>query len=198
MWTDELSSRRDLLILAGCVALIQIAGYWLMGTTIRSDGAMAIAQPDTLLYCQAARRIAEGAPFSYSAGTAVSTGTTSVIYPFILAVPYLLGCTGDSLLSAGFALNAVFYLTFLLGWGALACHVFSSRPKERIVSVALLASFGPFAYCALAQSDIGLWLAVSAWAAGASTCRFFSLRLGCVRKGWWFRFRSAPSARLTP
>ena len=164
-------STRNLLLLAGCVAFIQIACYYLAGATVRSDGAMAIAQPDTMLYCQAARRIVEGAPFSYSAGTAVSTGTTSVVYPFILAVPYALGCKGDLLITAGFALNAAFYLVFLLGWCALACRVFAARPESaphktaRILSVALLATFGPFAYCALAQSDIGLWMAVSAWLA---------------------------------
>ena len=164
-------STRNLLALAVCFGLVQVACYYLAGATVRSDGAMAIAQPDTMLYCQAARRIVEGAPFSYSAGTAVSTGTTSVVYPFILAVPYALGCKGDLLITAGFALNAAFYLVFLLGWCALACRVFAARPESaphktaRILSVALLATFGPFAYCALAQSDIGLWMAVSAWLA---------------------------------
>ena len=126
---------------------------------------MTIAQPDTLLYCQAARRIAEGFPFSFSAGTAASTGTTSVLYPFVLAVPYLFGFTGGSLLTAGFGLNAIFYLLFIVGWGMVACRVFDERPLSRVLSVALLTSFGPFAYCALAQSDIGLWMAVSAWLA---------------------------------
>lgn len=162
---SEISERRNLLLLAGCVGLIQIAGYYLAGASFRSDGAMAVAQPDTLLYCQAARRIVEGAPFSYSVGTAVSTGTTSVVYPFVLSAAYLLGCVGDGLLMAGFALNAVFYLLFLVGWGHLACRAFGDRPVARVVSVALLSLFGPFAYCALAQSDIGLWMAVSAWLA---------------------------------
>ena len=126
---------------------------------------MAIAQPDTLLYCQAARRIAEGFPFSFSAGTAASTGTTSVLYPFILAVPYLLGFRGGCLLTAGFGLNAIFYLFFVVGWGMVACRVFAERPLSRVVSITLVAAFGPFAYCALAQSDIGLWMAVSAWLA---------------------------------
>lgn len=165
MLSVEGKKRRNLLIVAGCVAFIQAACYYLAGATVRGDGAMAIAQPDTLLYCQAARRIAEGAPFSYSVGTAASTGTTSVIYPFILAVPYFLGSRGDGLLTAGFALNAAFYLLFVLGWGAIACRAFSGRPAARIVSVALLSTFGPFAYCSLAQSDIGLWMAVSAWLA---------------------------------
>lgn len=161
----EISKGRNLLLLAGCVALVQVACYYLAGATVRSDGSLAIAQPDTLLYCQAARRIAEGFPFSFSEGTAVSTGTTSVAYPFILAVPYMLGCKCGALLTAGFLLNAIFYLLFVVGWGAVACRVFEDRPAARVVSVALLALFGPFAYCALAQSDIGLWMAVSAWLA---------------------------------
>ena len=165
MGYSEISEKRNLLLLAGCIALIQVAGYYLVGATVRSDGAMAIAQPDTLLYCQAARRIAEGFPFSFSAGTAASTGTTSVLYPFILAVPYFFGFTGGSLLTACFVLNAIFYLLFVVGWGLIACRVFEDRPRARVLSVALLTSFGPFAYCALAQSDIGLWMAVSAWLA---------------------------------
>ena len=162
MEKSAIANRRTLLMLAGCVALIQAACYYLAGATVRGDGALAIAQPDTMLYCQAARRVAEGFPFSYSAGTAVSTGTTSVLHPFLLAVPYALGCTGDALLAAGFALNVAFYLAFLVCWCLIACRIFAERPYARILSVALLASFGPFAYCALAQSDIGLWLAVSA------------------------------------
>ena len=161
----EISKRRNLLLLAGCMTLIQIACYYVVGATVRSDGGMAIAQPDTLLYCQAARRIAEGFPFSFSFGTAPSTGTTSVIYPFVLAVPYFIGFKGGGLLVAGFLLNAIFYLFFVIGWTSVFCRAFVERPIARVISVALVASFGPFAYCALAQSDIGLWMAVSAWLA---------------------------------
>ena len=162
---DEVAKRRNLISLAVCAALVQASLYYLAGTTVRSDGSLAIVQPDTLLYCQAARRIAEGFPFSFSAGTAVSTGTTSVIYPFLLAPLYWIGFKGTSFLTAGFVLNALFYIVFLVGWTLVACRVFVRRPVSRTVSVVLVSLFGPFAYCALAQSDIGLWMAVSAWLA---------------------------------
>lgn len=165
MKLGEISKKQNLLAMAICVALVQIAFYYIAASVVRSDGSLAIAQPDTLLYCQAARRIAEGFPFSFSSGTAASTGTTSVIYPFVLAVPYFLGFKGGGLLLAGFALNAVFYLLFVVGWTFVACRAFAGRQIARVVAVALVASFGPFAYCALAQSDIGLWMAVSAWLA---------------------------------
>lgn len=162
---EELSQVKKQFLLAICIALLQVAGYYLASTTIRSDGTLAIAQPDTLLYCQAARRIAEGFPFSFSSGTAASTGTTSVLYPFLLAPFYLLGFKGAAFLTAGFLLNAFFYVLFVAGWCKVACRVFAERPVSRLLSQLMLASFGPFAYCALAQSDIGLWMAASAWLA---------------------------------
>lgn len=163
MRRTDMSQRRNLVLFSVCIALVQVALYYFVSATVRSDGTLAVAQPDTLLYCQAARRIAEGFPFSFSAGTAVSTGTTSVLYPFLLAPLYLIGFTGTSLLAAGFALNAALYVLFVVGWGLTACRVFDGRPMSRMTSVLLVSLFGPFAYCALAQSDIGLWMAVSAW-----------------------------------
>ena len=165
MESGELLKKRNLLLLAFCAGLVQIACYYVAGAVVRGGGGLAIAQPDTLLYSQAARRIAEGFPFSFSEGTAASTGTTSVLYPFVLAVPYLMGFKGGGIFVAGFLLNAAFYLVFLAGWTAVTCHAFANRPMARAVAVALFASFGPFAYCALAQSDTGLWMAVSAWLA---------------------------------
>lgn len=153
--------RTPLVLLAVLIGIVQVAGYYLAAMFASADGVLSVAQPDTLLYCQAARRICEGAPFSFSAGTAPSTGTTSVLYPFFLAIPYALGFTGDSLLSAGFWLNALCYLVFLGGW-AVAMTKWLEEPFAKLLAVLLLALMGQPAYCAMAQSDIGLWMAVSA------------------------------------
>lgn len=155
------TTKKNITVLMLCIGLVQIAGYYLAGMLASPDGSMAVPQPDTLLYCQAARRIVEGHPFSFSEGTAVSTGTTSVLYPFILAIPYALGATGDALFMAGFWLNAIFYLTFLFGWGQ-AFMQWLDRPWTRLIAMLLLALSGQPAFCAMAQSDIGCWMAVSA------------------------------------
>ena len=158
---DKLTSRRTLTALMLCIGLLQVAGYYLAGMLASADGNMAVPQPDTLLYCQAARRIVEGHPFSFSTGTAVSTGTTSVLYPFILAIPYAFGTTGDALFMAGFWLNALFYLVFLFGWGQALWH-WLEHPWARLAATLLLALSGQPAFCAMAQSDIGCWMAASA------------------------------------
>ena len=153
-----------------CIGLMQVAGYYLAGMLASPDSSMAVPQPDTLLYCQAARRIAEGHPFSFSDGAAVCTGTTSVLYPFVLAIPYLLGAKGDSLLTAGFVLNALFYLMFLFGW-AKALQVWLEHPLARLTAAVLIAFSGQIAFCAMAQSDIGCWLALSGWLAAGWAMR---------------------------
>ena len=186
MTFSKLTSRQTIATLMLSIGLLQIAAYYLAGMLASPDGSMAVPQPDTLLYCQAARRIAEGYPFSFSNGSAVCTGTTSVLYPFILSVPYLLGAKGDALLTAGFALNAIFYLVFLLGW-AKAVQSWLERPVARLVATLLIALSGQIAFCAMAQSDIGCWLAASGWLAAGLAMRNRWLYGSLLILGPWIR-----------
>ena len=183
LWSSLLSVR-PLLLLTLAVGLFQIVAYWLCGAFASTDGATPVPQPDTLLYCQAARRICEGHPFSFSAGTAISTGTTSVLYPFVLALPYACGMDGNSLLAAGFLLNAVFYLVFLAGW-MLSFRAWLGCGRASLLASLLLAFYGQTAFSAFAQSDIGFWLAVSgvlAW--GLASGRFWVVAVALTLGPW--------------
>ena len=142
------------------IGLIQVAGYYFAGAMVNGDGPLAIPQPDAALYLQSARRVAEGFPFSFSSGSAVSTGSTTVLHPFVFAVPALLGVRGFALVAVSFWLNALFYLVFLVCWGSVIWK-YCSDYRVRYFSGAMLAIFPQPAYAALAMSDIGLWLAVS-------------------------------------
>ena len=168
------------------VGIVQVALYYISGATVRSDGGFAVAQPDTLLYCQAARRIVEGYPMSFSDGVAVSTGTTSVFYPFVLAIPYALGCTGDSLFRAGFFLNAAFYMIFLWAWGLVIREKFA-RGIGLFVAAALVALSGQSAFCALAQSDTGFWMAVSSLVAAGIVLRRTAVFVPALLVAPWVR-----------
>lgn len=147
-----------LMILCG---LVQIGAYYFVGSMASQGNYVAMPQPDTVLYCQAARQITLGEPFIFTPGDKPSTGTTSHLYPFLLAIPYALGATGDNLLTAGFALNAVFYLIFLACWAVIATRL-CQTPLSRGVACLLLALNGQAAIGALGQTDTGLFMAVSA------------------------------------
>ncbi len=148
------------------VGVIQIAGYWFAGAMVNGDGPLAIPQPDTALYLQSAERVAAGCPFSFSAGAAVSTGSTTVLHPFLFAIPSLLGVHGFPLISVFFWMNAVLYLVFLLSWGAFVRRYVADVRARIFAWVMLALSFQP-AYAAMAMSDIGLWLGFSGLFAAA-------------------------------
>jgi len=151
----------ELLKLMIFCGLVQIGAYYFVGSMASPTNHVALPQPDTILYCQAARQIVEGQPFIFSPGDKPSTGTTSHLYPFLLAIPYALGATGDHLITAGFALNAALYLVFIFAWGVIAIRL-CQTPLARGVAGLLLALNGQATIGALSQSDTGLFMAVSA------------------------------------
>lgn len=153
-------SRASILKVMLLCGVMQITAYYVAGTLATPGRQMPVPQPDTLLYCQSARQICEGQPFVFTPGDKPSTGCTSHLYPFVLAVPYALGMKGDALFSAGFVLNALFYLLFLFNWGIVADKLVRSE-GARLLACALVCLSGHAAYCALAQSDIGFFMAVS-------------------------------------
>lgn len=166
--------------------LLQVAAYYGMATWANSGPHVAVPQPDTLLYCQSARQIADGAPFVYSPGDKPSTGSTSHLYPFVLAALYKAGAAGDALLTAGFALNALFYLIFLANWG-WAVERLGSRPLDKNVACLLMALNGQAAYCALAQSDTGIFMAFSSGLFLAALAGRFGVLAGLLVITPWVR-----------
>lgn len=157
---------RLLVALLVCFGLLQIAGYWFAGAMVNGDGPLAIPQPDAALYLQSAVRVAAGHPFSFSEGAAVSTGSTTVLHPFLFSIPVLLGVKGFALVSVFFWINAALYLLFLFGWCAVIWrHVGDVR--VRFFACVLLVLFPQPAYAAMAMSDIGLWLGFSGLFAAA-------------------------------
>ena len=168
------------------IALVVTAGYFAAVAIARDDAGLARTQPDVFFYCQAARRIVEGHAFSFSEGTAVSTGTTTVLYPFLLAVPYALGLVGDNLLYASFALNAVFYLFALWCWWCVACRRLPDA-FTRNVFMLLLVFAGQFAYAIFDQSDIGFFIAVASALAAALAAERRALALALLVVLPWVR-----------
>ena len=167
--------RSTILSIVFLIGVIHVSFYFVSSSIASLHDGVAIPQVDTSLYCQAARRIVEGYPFSFSEGEAPTTGTTSVLYPFVLAILYLLGAHGDSLLTAGFFVNATFYLVFLLSWTVVFFRWFRHR-NVAILGSLLVALTGQPAFCAMAQSDTGMWMCASS---------LFVAGLSVKKRGLW-------------
>ena len=178
---------KKILKIAVVIGLLQIVAYGIAAMTATTHFSVPPPTSDSLLYCQSARQIAEGQPFRFTPGEAPSTGCTSHLYPFILAIPYLLGAHGPSLLTAGFILNAGFYLVFLFCWMLSAKKIFGEDDKATTVFAVLLPLCANFPLVALTQSDNGAFLALSSALFAALLWKRHALFTVLLAIGPWLR-----------
>ncbi len=92
----SVSQRRSLynaLVCSGLVlavyAAFMVAGSW--------HGQPIMPLDDAYIHFQYARSIATGQPYAYNPGLPPTSGATSFLYPYILAIGYLIGFTGLNL-----------------------------------------------------------------------------------------------------
>ena len=134
---------------------------------------------DAYIHFQYARAFAEGHPFRFQAGEAISTGATSFLWPIVLAPFYLVGFHGESILWPAWLLS---YLA--LGALAYEAHAITLPLTGRAAAIgagAMVLAFGGFAWCAASGMEVVpfAWLIAAAtrrgaeWAEGTRTKRAF-------------------------
>ncbi|MCC6554829.1 MAG: hypothetical protein IT372_17785 [Polyangiaceae bacterium] len=109
-------------------------------------GRPALPLDDSFILLQYARRIAEGAPLTYSPGGGYTTGATSLLWPALLAPFHALGLRGLSLAYAAWGLGALAHAAVAVEAARLA------RPLAGRAAAAgagaMCAAFGAFAWFA--------------------------------------------------
>jgi len=80
----------------------------------QTHGAWSAPLDDVFIHFDYARATARGYPFQWSEGNGFSSGNTSVAYPFVLALGYLVGFRGISLMLWAAIVACVCTLGFLL------------------------------------------------------------------------------------
>ncbi|MDX1417977.1 MAG: hypothetical protein R3293_27495, partial [Candidatus Promineifilaceae bacterium] len=96
----------NVLIIA--IGLILI-GLYIVTLLLTTSGRPISPLDDAYIHFQYAKQIAEGEPWRYNSGDPLSTGATSLLYPFLLAIGYTAGFHADqivwiALLIGGFSL----------------------------------------------------------------------------------------------
>ncbi|MCP5105648.1 MAG: hypothetical protein GY950_19835 [bacterium] len=128
-----------------------------------TGGQIVLPLDDSYIYAQYAKAIADGHPFRYTPGAEPSTGTTGLLYAFLLAPFYLTGLRGDLFPVFIFLLNGVFFVI-----SALLVYELAGAEKNRDTarfSAWLFILAGPMAWGFLTGMEIGLfvttWLALA-------------------------------------
>src|SRR5262245_54825234 len=80
------------------VVVLAMAGFYVV-SSLRATGTPNPVMPldDTYIHFQYARAIAQGQPLHYNPDQPATSGATSLLYPALLAVGYIIGFSGERL-----------------------------------------------------------------------------------------------------
>ena len=126
------------------------------GTASRTLGPWSAPLDDVFIHFDFARSAARGRPFEWSHGNGYSSGGTSLIYPFVLAVGYRLGLTGLDLMEWAAIVACVCVFILLLQ----ARHVFRGLPPWTIyLAPPALLGVGALSWALFSGMEVALFLA---------------------------------------
>jgi hypothetical protein len=148
-WTSRLSPYLPAAII-GALALFIAWAFAAM--TLRYAGSMGLPLDDSYIYLTYAKQFGRAEPFSYYPGGGYSAGSTSVLWPMLLAPFWTLGARGHALVWVSFGLCALLYAAVALG-----CYRFVANLRDRVSGVlcaAMVLVIAPFAWCALSGMEV--------------------------------------------
>lgn len=105
----EYEMRTRYAILFSTIAIL-LGAIFLKSMLFYTDGHLAPPLDDTFIFFQYAKQICHGFFFQYNTGDSPTTGATSLLYPFILAIGFLLGMGKTGILAYSLGLGVVFLI----------------------------------------------------------------------------------------
>src|SRR5689334_6294447 len=157
------SGTRDRLIMA-VIAAAAIAIAWAVAVTVlRYTRPMGLPLDDSYIYLTYAKQFGRAQPFTYFPGGGYSAGSTSVLWPMLLAPFWTLGARGHALVWVSFLACSALYAAVAIG-----CYRFVRQlagEVSGVLAAAILLAIAPFAWCALSgmEAAFAAALLVATW-----------------------------------
>src|SRR5688500_15405845 len=148
-WAPRLRPYVPAAILVGLALFIAWA---FAATTLHFAGPMGLPLDDSYIYLTYAKQFGRAEPFTYFPGGGYSAGSTSVLWPMLLAPFWTLGARGHALVWVSFGMCALLYAAVAVG-----CYRFVRVLRDEISGVlcgAMVLVIAPFAWCALSGMEV--------------------------------------------
>src|SRR5215475_11992779 len=108
-------------------ALAALVAWGFAITVLRHTRPMGLPLDDSYIYLTYAKQFGRGQPFTYFPGGGYSAGSTSVLWPMLLAPFWTLGARGHALVWVAFGLCTVLYTLVALG-----CYRFVRKVADEV------------------------------------------------------------------
>ncbi|MFT3697418.1 MAG: hypothetical protein QM831_30020 [Kofleriaceae bacterium] len=138
-------------LIAICAFAVMIA-WGFAASTLHVTPRMGLPLDDSYIYLTYAKQFGRAQPFTYFPGGGYSAGSTSVVWPMLLAPFWTLGARGHALVWVSFGM-----CTLLFACVGLGCYRFASQLGNRVtggVAVVMALVVGPFAWSALSGMEV--------------------------------------------
>ena len=136
------------------VCAVAIAWYFAF-VTLHHTPSMGLPLDDSYIYLTYAKQFGRAQPFTYFPGGGYSAGSTSVLWPMILAPFWTCGARGHALVWVSYGLCTALYAT-----GAVATYqlvrTITGRVVPGLLTALMVLSIAPFAWCALSGMEVAL------------------------------------------
>lgn len=146
--------RRQLVLLALALSLVIGGLFWSVKSVQTATLGPSPVQPDSMVYFQYARAIADGHPYRFTPDQPPSTGSTSHLYPFVLAALIKVAGVGH-LETASFAFNGLCHAVSL---ALVALIAWRLDRHAAPVAVLLAALSGHLAMTVFSDCDMSLFV----------------------------------------
>src|SRR5262245_1039260 len=135
------------------IALAAVALAWAFAAAVlMHTRPFGLPLDDAYIYLTYAKQFGRGEPFSYFPGGPYSAGSTSALWPMLLAPFWTLGARGHSLVWVSYGLCAALYAATCVGCHRLARDI--AGPVAGAIAAAVVLAIAPFAWGALAGMEV--------------------------------------------
>ena len=137
------------------IAAVAIFIAWLFcATTLSHTRPMGLPLDDSYIYLTYAKQFGRAQPFSYYPGGGYSAGSTSLIWPMLLAPFWTLGARGHALVWVSFGMCAALYALTAVGLYRLGRRLHGE--VAGIAAAVIALSIAPFAWTSLSGMEVAL------------------------------------------
>jgi hypothetical protein len=136
------------------VALAAFIVWAFAATTLRYAGSMGLPLDDSYIYLTYAKQFGRAEPFTYYPGGGYSAGSTSVLWPMLLAPFWTLGARDHALVWVSFGMCGALYAAVAVG-----CYRVVAKLRDQVSGVlcgAMVLVIAPFVWCSLSGMEVAL------------------------------------------
>jgi hypothetical protein len=149
----------DAIVRWGPVALVLLAATAIVVATVITvydhTSSMGFPLDDSYIYLTYAKQFGRAQPFSYFPGGGYSAGSTSVIWPMLVAPFWTLGARGHALVWVSYGLCSALMLT-TLGIAFAIVRRYAESTVGALATCFALLAIAPFSFTALSGMEVSL------------------------------------------